>query len=424
MLEQSPGNFGNARVPYDWYQNLTHVIITIRIANLKENDVKVTIINDALDVMCQLIDGRQFRMHFNLYKTVMVAESNWAVDTSKLVINLRKSDRKRWHSLETIPDKSGTKPKSFIGIVNIREAKSELSSLISATEFSDKEGSNGGGGKDSVATDGSGPGSSGIGNSNNAITITQTRHSGVGPLGVKSGIGGNQIISGEDDGLVESSQEPISLDYNWYQTDNYINLVIHVPNIKVTDGRNFLFYEDDINIILTDNTLNWICNFPTGVTNVNFKLYREINSGDSRYEISPCRTKIEIKLRKLDESYWPSFVLEGDGDGEEVIAEVAEEEEVDGEVLEVNGGDVGEQEVVDKTGSSSAKPQNNGEGPEVIATKSSASVNSSKVVTVTEDNGLDETESETVTAVASSSSSNSTKIKPSAPSTRLQATAH
>lgn len=84
MLEQSPGNFGNSRVPYDWYQNLTHVIITIRIANLKENDVKVTIINDALDVMCQLIDGRQFRMHFNLYKTVMVQESNWAVDTSKV----------------------------------------------------------------------------------------------------------------------------------------------------------------------------------------------------------------------------------------------------------------------------------------------------------------------------------------------------
>ena len=277
MLEQSPGNFGTSRIPYDWYQTQTHVIITIRIANLKENDVKVTIINDALDVICQLIDGRQFRMHFNLYKGVIVSDSNWAVDTSKLVINLRKHDRKRWHSLEIIPDKSGGKPKSFVGIVNLRDAKNELNSLLSAAEFESKE------------------------NSTNAITITQT-----------------QVND-------SSINEPISLDYNWYQTDNFIHLVIHVPNIKLADNRQFLFYEDDINIILTESSLNWICNFPTGVTNVNFKLYREISSTESRYEISPCRTKIEIKLRKLDEKYWPSFVISSNENGES--SQVLENEE-------------------------------------------------------------------------------------------------
>lgn len=276
MLEQSPGNFGNSRVPYDWYQTQSHVIITIRIANLKENDVKVTIINDALDVMCQLIDGRQFRMHFNLYKTVIVPDSNWAVDTSKLVINLRKADRKRWHSLEIIPDKSGQKPKSFIGIVSLHDTKNELNNLLSAAEFESKE------------------------NSTNAITITQTRNSDT------------------------SISEPISLDYNWYQDLNYINIVIHVPNIKMPEDRNFLFYEDDINIILTDNSLNWICNLPTGVTNVTFKLYREINSNESRYEISPCRSKIEIKLRKLEDAIWPSFVItDSDENGEQQPQEEA-----------------------------------------------------------------------------------------------------
>ncbi|KAI2803116.1 hypothetical protein BLOT_007239 [Blomia tropicalis] len=298
MLEQSPGNFGNARVPYDWYQNSTHVIITVRIANLKENDVKVTIINDALDVMCQLLDGRQFRMHFNLHRTVVVPDSNWAVDTSKLVINLRKSDRKRWHSLETYPDKSGqqTKPKSFVGIVNLRDAKNELNSLLSAAEFESIE------------------------NNNMAITITQSRNN--------------------------TSSESISLDYNWYQTDNYINLVIHVPNIKLPDNRNFLFYEDDINIILTDNALNWICNFPSGVTNVNFKLFREINSGESRYEISPCRTKIEIKLRKLDEKYWPSFVIsdgEENGESQLVLKENDTSEVIAQEITPDEDGNIPEQ---------------------------------------------------------------------------------
>lgn len=168
MIESAPGNFGSSKVPYDWYQNLTHVIITVRIANLKENDVKVTIINDALDVMCQLLDGRQFRMHFNLFRNVQVPESNWAVDTSKLVINLRKLDRKRWHSLEMIPDKQGVKPKTFVGIVSLRDTKSELSTLLSAAESESKNGNN------------------------SAITITQTRAPGDLP-----------------------SSEPMSLDYNW-----------------------------------------------------------------------------------------------------------------------------------------------------------------------------------------------------------------
>ncbi|KAF7495530.1 hypothetical protein SSS_09679 [Sarcoptes scabiei] len=266
MLEQSPGNFGNSRIPYDWYQTQTHAIITIRIANLKENDVKVTIINDALDVMCQLLDGRQFRMHFNLYKTVIVEDSNWAVDTSKLVINLRKADRKRWHSLETIPDKNGNKPKSFIGIVSLHDTKIELNNLLSVAEFESKE------------------------NSTNAITITQTRN----PNSLET----------------STMIEPISLDYNWYQDIKFINIVIHVPNIMLPDNRSFLFYEDDINIILTDNSLNWICNLPTGITNVTFKLFKEINSNESRYEISPCRSKIEIKLRKLQDDFWPSFVIQ------------------------------------------------------------------------------------------------------------------
>ncbi|KAH9527093.1 uncharacterized protein LOC124491948 [Dermatophagoides farinae] len=274
MLEQSPGNFGNARVPYDWYQTTSHVIITIRIANLKENDVKVTIINDALDVMCQLLDGRQFRMHFNLYKTVVVPDSNWAVDTSKLVINLKKADRKRWHSLEIIPDKNGNRPKSFIGIVSLHDAKNELNNLLSAAEFESKE------------------------NSTEAITITQTR-------------------TNNPNHPEASIIEPISLDYNWYQDDKYVNIVIHVPNIKLMENRSFLFYEDDINIILTDNSLNWICNLPTAITNVTFKLYKEINSNESRYEISPCRSKIEIKLRKLVDGFWPSFVIQQNDNDDE-----------------------------------------------------------------------------------------------------------
>lgn len=317
------------------------------------------------------------------------------------MINLRKNDRKRWHSLETIPDKSGTKPKSFIGIVNIREAKNELTNLLSATEFENsKDGE--GGSSEGTGKGGDGGGDGGGGSSNNAITITQAR----------------------TPNSIEGSNDPISLDYNWYQTDNYINLVIHVPNIKVTDGRSFLFYEDDINIILTDNTLNWICNFPTGVTNVNFKLYREINSGDSRYEISPCRTKIEIKLRKLDESYWPSFVIDTEAENGDsgAGAAVSATTETNNDTASQPSTVINNNSVQSTSGETVTIVASTEEGNDGVQVEEVVEGDVKPEVLVFDGTTLEEASQ----VIVATTTSNSTKIKPtaSAPSTRLQAAAH
>lgn len=124
MLEESTGNFSASRNVYDWYQNNTHVILNIMIKNLTEQDVKVRLIDETLDVACTLANTDEYRLHFNLFKPIYVAESSWTVTPSKLEIKLKKTDRKRWQSLEVIPEKGCKRPPSFAGVVSAADLAS------------------------------------------------------------------------------------------------------------------------------------------------------------------------------------------------------------------------------------------------------------------------------------------------------------
>ena len=118
MLEESTGNFSATRNMYDWYQTSTQVIINVMIKNLRESDVRVRLIDETLDVSCSLADGSLFKLHFNLFKPIYVADSNWSVTPSKLEIKLKKTDRKRWQSLEVIPEKGVKRTTAVAGIVH------------------------------------------------------------------------------------------------------------------------------------------------------------------------------------------------------------------------------------------------------------------------------------------------------------------
>lgn len=112
MLEESTGNFSASRTAYDWFQDTSHVNLNIMVKNLTEDDVKVRLIDDVLDVTCSLADGKDFNLHFNLFRPIQVNESSWTVTPSKLEIKLKKTDRKRWQSLEVIPEKNSKRPAS------------------------------------------------------------------------------------------------------------------------------------------------------------------------------------------------------------------------------------------------------------------------------------------------------------------------
>lgn len=87
------------------------------IKNLRESDVRVRLIDDTLDVSCSLANGNLFKLHFNLFKPIYVTESSWSVTPSKLEVKLKKTDRKRWQSLETIPEKGAKRTPAVAGIV-------------------------------------------------------------------------------------------------------------------------------------------------------------------------------------------------------------------------------------------------------------------------------------------------------------------
>lgn len=112
MLEESTGNFSASRTVYDWFQDQSYVNLNIMIKNLTEGDVKVRLIDDVLDVTCTLQDGEDFHLHFNLYRPIQVQDSSWTVTPSKLEIKLKKTDRKRWQSLEVIPEKGSKRTAS------------------------------------------------------------------------------------------------------------------------------------------------------------------------------------------------------------------------------------------------------------------------------------------------------------------------
>lgn len=110
MLEETHGNFSTTKNIYDWFQTTTHVHLNVLIKNLSESDVKVRLIDETLDVSCSLSDGSECKLHFNLYKPIFVGESSWSVTPSKLEIKLKKTDRKRWQSLEVLPEKQQQQP--------------------------------------------------------------------------------------------------------------------------------------------------------------------------------------------------------------------------------------------------------------------------------------------------------------------------
>jgi hypothetical protein len=155
------------------------------IKNLKESDVKVKLIDEILDVSCSLADGNEFKLHFNLFKTIYVSESNWTVSPSKLEIKLKKTDRKRWQSLEVLPDKSGKRSVSFVGFVQSNANKKANLAL-------------------------------------NRVNTSLEENYGFG----------NSLFSPK---------------YDWYQTNTNVNITIHIPNlneedVKVEFTENTLFW--------------------------------------------------------------------------------------------------------------------------------------------------------------------------------------
>lgn len=93
-----PTVIGNLK--YDWYQTESHVIITVLVKNLSENDVKSQIGETSVALDLKLPNNEDEKVNLELFKSVKPAESTVKVTTSKVEIKLKKAEACQWSKLE------------------------------------------------------------------------------------------------------------------------------------------------------------------------------------------------------------------------------------------------------------------------------------------------------------------------------------
>ncbi|XP_074603301.1 uncharacterized protein LOC141856775 [Brevipalpus obovatus] len=296
MLEESTGNFSSTRNMYDWYQTNTHVIINVGLKNLKEADVKVKLIDETLDVTCSLADGNVFRLHFNLHKPIYVSDSNWMVTPSKLEIKLKKTDRKRWQSLEHLPEKSSKR-------LNTGSGQGSSANATSSPYLNSVNSSNASGVMNNRSISSISP----SGTSN--IVCTTLSPSGSRVLNATSGSNGSGATSTSSHNIttVHKAQlltfsgnyrnlSPPKPKHDWFQNDTHVIVAVHIRNLT----------DEDVSVEFEEDRLDVECKCEDGtIFKIDVSLHSQIVPKESDYSITP--SKLEIRMRKASKGRWSNL---------------------------------------------------------------------------------------------------------------------
>ena len=347
MLEESTGNFSASRNVYDWYQTNTHVHINIMIKNLTESDVKVRLIDETLDVSCNLADGSEFNLHFNLFKSIFVNESSWTVTPSKLEIKLKKMDRKRWQSLETIPEKgpnnmSNSSSSSSTG--NKRSPSSqtpgseEPDDSPSAKRFApsgkswDKEWSS------EKVTSCLGDELQSKGSQATSVPCHMVYKSRCHlflssrrfywlvfsflpflPSLILDQSFASDFFDDMSDGRVK---------YDWYQSDSHVTVSVMIRNLVQSETQ----------VAYGDYSATALIKLPDGSDyKLQLILHHQIIPDQSTFHITPC--KLELKMAKASDVRWPKLEADPNTEAEEAVNSLPVNVEVvsDGQTDETTG---------------------------------------------------------------------------------------
>lgn len=283
---------------YDWYQTNTHVIINVGLKNLKEADVKVKLIDETLDVTCSLADGNVFRLHFNLHKPIYVSDSNWMVTPSKLEIKLKKTDRKRWQSLEHLPEKNSKRLNTGSGQASSANATSSpySNSVNSSSNASGVSNNRNQSGVSSSGTSG--------------IVCTTTTPSGSRVANnAASGSNGSGTTSSSSHNIttVHKAQlltvsgnyrnlSPTKPKHDWFQNDTHVIVAVHIRNLT----------NEDVCVEFEEDRLDVECKCEDGtIFKIDVSLHSQIVPKESEYSITP--SKLEIRMRKASKGRWSNL---------------------------------------------------------------------------------------------------------------------
>jgi len=88
------------KMRYEWYQNITHVTVTLFVKNAKKEHCNINIQPKFLDVSINLGSGSEFDLDLDLCDSIIPEQSSIQYLSTKLEIKLRKANESKWESLE------------------------------------------------------------------------------------------------------------------------------------------------------------------------------------------------------------------------------------------------------------------------------------------------------------------------------------
>ncbi|XP_060575167.1 protein SGT1 homolog [Ruditapes philippinarum] len=85
---------------YDWYQTQTHVVVTILLKNVKQEDANIDIQEKSLSATIKQECGSDYSLELDLSHAVVPEQSVVKVLKSKIEVKLKKKEGHQWHKLE------------------------------------------------------------------------------------------------------------------------------------------------------------------------------------------------------------------------------------------------------------------------------------------------------------------------------------
>ncbi|ENN71648.1 protein SGT1 homolog [Dendroctonus ponderosae] len=90
-------------VKHDWYQTDSAVVITVLIKNLKKDQLKITFTNSQVEMKISVPEFEEYSKCFNVSHKIVPDQSGYKLTSSKIEIQLKKTECIRWEKLEGKP---------------------------------------------------------------------------------------------------------------------------------------------------------------------------------------------------------------------------------------------------------------------------------------------------------------------------------
>eukprot|EP01113_Clastostelium_recurvatum_P005280 TRINITY_DN12358_c0_g1_i5.p1 TRINITY_DN12358_c0_g1~~TRINITY_DN12358_c0_g1_i5.p1 ORF type:complete len:368 (+),score=133.71 TRINITY_DN12358_c0_g1_i5:45-1106(+) len=96
------------KIRHEWYQNNTHIYVSIFCKGTKKEDVDIKMEAEELSVSIKLSGGSDYVLDLDLCEAIVPGESSYEIMSTKIEVMLKKEKLLKWLSLERTAEKRGS----------------------------------------------------------------------------------------------------------------------------------------------------------------------------------------------------------------------------------------------------------------------------------------------------------------------------